>query len=259
MPLNVIGTDGGLLPEVISKSFIMLMPGERIDVWADFGKLAGQQVVLKSLAFNSSMMGWMMGMGGSGMMSSGMGGRGMGMGMSGSGMGMAMSGGMANGSEMEILTVNVSQTAKSTPTLGPLPKMSVKFDASNVSNFASPRPFVLSMGMMMAWTINGRQYDMTAVAEDEKVKLNDTVAWRFTNLSPIPHPLHLHNTHFQVIRRVPSAMPSDPSIRDGLIDSGWKDPVSVWPGEQVVIAMNFGPHAGKYMYLCLSLSMKIWA
>ena len=36
MPLKVIGTDGGLLPAAVSKSYVMLMPGERVDVWADF-------------------------------------------------------------------------------------------------------------------------------------------------------------------------------------------------------------------------------
>ena len=36
MPLNVIGTDGGLLPAVETRSYVMLMPGERVDVWADF-------------------------------------------------------------------------------------------------------------------------------------------------------------------------------------------------------------------------------
>jgi blue copper oxidase len=36
MPMQVIGTDGGLLPAVQQRSYVMLMPGERIDVWADF-------------------------------------------------------------------------------------------------------------------------------------------------------------------------------------------------------------------------------
>ena len=71
MPLKVIGTDGGLLPAALSKSYVMLMPGERVDVWADFGTLAGKQVILKSLSFDPGGMmgGGMMGGGG------GMGGR----------------------------------------------------------------------------------------------------------------------------------------------------------------------------------------
>ncbi len=52
MPLKVIGTDGGLLPAAVSKGYVMLMPGERVDVWADFASLAGKQVILRSLAFD---------------------------------------------------------------------------------------------------------------------------------------------------------------------------------------------------------------
>ena len=57
MPLKVIGTDGGLLPAVVTRSYVMLMPGERVDVWADFTSLAGKQVILRSLAFNPGGMG----------------------------------------------------------------------------------------------------------------------------------------------------------------------------------------------------------
>ena len=57
MLLKVIGTDGGLLPAALSKSYVMLMPGERVDIWADFSALAGKQVILKSLSFDPSGMG----------------------------------------------------------------------------------------------------------------------------------------------------------------------------------------------------------
>ena len=88
MPLKVIGTDGGLLPAAVSKSYVMLMPGERVDVWADFASLAGKQVILRSLAFEAGGMGMMGGMGG-GMMGGGMMGGGMmGGGMMGGGMGI---------------------------------------------------------------------------------------------------------------------------------------------------------------------------
>ena len=40
------------------------------------------------------------------------------------------------------------------------------------------------------------------------------------------------------------------TINQGLVDTGWKDTVLVWPGERVKIAMMFGPHAGMYMYHC---------
>ena len=236
MPLKVIGTDGGLLSAVVSKNYVMLMPGERIDLWADFSTLAGKQVKLQSLAFTPGGMG-MGGMGG-----------GMGMGMMG-----GMNSGLANGAAFDILTVSVGKKAATQPVLGTLPPSPMRFDATNVSNFAAPQPFTLAMGHMMTWTINGRIYDMNdmmAVAEDEIVTIDSPIAWEWINNSPIPHPMHIHNVMFQLVQRIPPNTTSYATVNQGFIDEGWKDTVSVWPGERVKIAMKFGPHAGMYMYHC---------
>lgn len=235
MPMKVIGTDGGLLPAVASRPYVMLMPGERIDVWADFTALARKQVILRSLSFDPG--GGMMGGGG-------MGGGGGGMGGGGGGMG-----GLAMGSAFDILTVNVGRKAASNPVLGPLMPLMMKFDASNVPNFSTPRPFSLDM-RMMEWTINGRVFEMMAVAEDEMVHVHDVMAWEWINNTPIPHPMHMHNVQFQVVQRTVPATSSYATINQGLVDTGWKDTVLVWPGERVKIAMMFGPHTGMYMYHC---------
>ena len=237
MPLNVIGTDGGLLSAVDSRSYVMLMPGERIDIWADFTSLARKQVILRSLSFDPS--GGMMGGGGGG----GMGGGGMGGGGGGMGSGMAM------GSAFDILKVNVGRKATSKPVLGPLPALPVKYDLNNVPNYASPRTFTLDMRQMV-WTINGRVYEMMGVADDEMVYLGDTEAWEWVNNSPIPHPMHIHNLQFQVVERTPSSFSSYATVNQGFMDGGWKDTVLVWPGERVKVAMKFDSYAGMYMYHC---------
>jgi FtsP/CotA-like multicopper oxidase with cupredoxin domain len=150
-----------------------------------------------------------------------------------------------------ILTVNVGRTATTKPALGPLPALSVRYSASNVPNYATPRPFTLEMGRMMTWTINGRVYDLTAVADDEMVNLGGTMAWEWINNSPIPHPMHIHNVQFQVVGRNTSSVASSYStVNQGLVDSGWKDTVLVWPGERVKVAMNFAPYTGMYIYHC---------
>jgi FtsP/CotA-like multicopper oxidase with cupredoxin domain len=213
----------------------MLMPGERVDVWADFASLAGKQVILRSLSFDPSGMG---GMGGGGMGGGGMGGGGMG-------------GGTSNGAALNLLTVTVGRKATVKPVLGPLPPLSVRYDASNVPNYDTPRPFTLEMGQHMVWTINGRVFEMMEVAEDEMVYCDETMAWEWINNSPIPHPMHMHNIMFQVVQRDTASTPSGyATINQGLVDSGWKDTVLVWPGERVKIAMTFGPHMGMYMYHC---------
>jgi FtsP/CotA-like multicopper oxidase with cupredoxin domain len=249
MALKVIGTDGGLLPAVETKNYVMLMPGERIDLWADFSSLARKQVVLRSLSFEpgGGMMGGGMGGGGGGMGGGGggMGGGGGGMGGGGGGMGSTL----AMGAAFDILTVNVGRRAATKPALGPLPPLAMRFDASNVPNFHAPRPFSLDM-QQMVWTINGRVYEMEAVAMDEMVNNGETMAWEWINNTPIPHPMHIHNVQFQVVERTPSAVSSYATINQGLVDSGWKDTVLVWPGERVKIAMHFEPYTGMYMYHC---------
>ena len=236
MPLNVIGTDGGLLSAVASRNYVMLMPGERIDVWVDLAKLAGKQVILRSLSFDPGG-----GMGGGGGMRGGEGGGGGG----GGGMGSSL----AMGAAFDILKVNVGKKTTTKPALGPLPALSVRYDASNVPNYAAPRPFTLDMRQMV-WTINGRVFEMMEVAEDEMVYRDETMAWEWINNSPIPHPMHMHNVQFQVLQRTAPSTSSYATVNQGFVDSGWKDTVLVWPGERVKIAMKFDSYTGMYMYHC---------
>jgi len=52
-PITVIGVDGGLLEKPETKPYVMLAPGERLDVWADFsGRNEGSQLVMRSLPFS---------------------------------------------------------------------------------------------------------------------------------------------------------------------------------------------------------------
>ncbi len=56
---------------------------------------------------------------------------------------------------------------------------------------------------------------------------------------------------FQVVQRTPpSSSTSYSTVNQGLVDTGWKDTVLVWPGERVKVAMKFAPYTGMYMYHC---------
>jgi FtsP/CotA-like multicopper oxidase with cupredoxin domain len=103
----------------------------------------------------------------------------------GGGGGGGMGTSLPMGSAFDILTVKVGRKATAAPVLGPLPALSMRYDSTNVPNFATPRPFILDMSMMV-WTINGRVYEMEGAAEDEMVNLGDTMAWEWVNNSPIP-------------------------------------------------------------------------
>ena len=51
-PMIVIATDGGLLERPVQRPFVMLGPGERIELWADFSQTpVGTEIVLASLPF----------------------------------------------------------------------------------------------------------------------------------------------------------------------------------------------------------------
>lgn len=56
--LTVIGTDGGLLERPVQKEHVLLAPGERIELWADFSdNPVGYRTTPLSLPFNVGMMG----------------------------------------------------------------------------------------------------------------------------------------------------------------------------------------------------------
>lgn len=242
-PLTVIGADGGLLERPVDKPYVMIAPGERVELWLDFsGEEPGAERVLRSLPFSGGTMGMM-----------GMGMRGMGPGMRGGGgmMGMRGGGGLANGAAFDVLKVRVNRDGPKAPGLPsklstiPWPRVE---DAVNRN---TPRTIRLQMGHGQ-WYLNGRTFDMRGVAPEETVQLGTTEVWEFANASPMSHPMHLHNLQFKVIGRVRD--PGYASVHDtmgaGLIDEGWKDVVIVMPGERVQVLMRFRDYVGLYLYHC---------
>ena len=101
--------------------------------------------------------------------------------------------------------------------------------------------------MMRGFAINGRRFDGTNVADDEKVRLGDTEIWEFHNNTPMPHPMHIHGLQFNVVGRRGG---SSDSLQQGLVDSGWHDTVLVMPRETVQVAMKFERFDGLYIYHC---------
>ena len=248
-PLTVIGTDGGLVEKPINRSYITLVPSQRVELWVDFGKyIQGDQVQLISLPFFAGET---------------------------AGGGMMGSTGIPQGAGFRLLTVNINKEEKSNQKLPErLSRMNWN-DLSDAVNNNNPRNFVLAMGRGMGWSINGRTFEMTNVAKNEIVKLNDLEIWQFENQISggsnsgmnggmgggmmggmvLPHPMHVHGLQFQVIeRQVDSATRSAwESIREGHLDEGWRDTVLVMPGEKVKILLKFEDFTGLYLYHCHNL------
>ncbi len=255
--LTLIGTDGGLLAAPLKKPYLMLGPGERVEVWRDFSEHpAGTEITLQSLSFNSGTSMGMMG-------NRGMRGRGMG-GMMGGAMGQAPAG-VENGAGFDLFTFVVSNTAGQKMSLpaefGPIKPVNI----AEAVNPNAPRQFNFHF-QRMQWLINGKTFDTYEVADWEKVKLNTTEIWEFVNgggggmgmmgnRMQMPHPVHVHGLQFQIIDRDPSGVPGEVwrDMQEGFVDQGWQDTFLLLPGERVRIALRFEDFKGIFLYHCHNL------
>ncbi len=232
-PLTIIGTDGGLLEKPVQRRYVMLGPGERLELWADFSNHpVGSKLNLVSLPFDAGVMG---------------GGR-MGRGMMGS---AAV---LPNGAGFPILRVKVSRREKETLALPQRLSTITRYRYPDAVNREYPRRFNLVM-RHMTWTINGRTFQMQEVANDKKVHLNSLEVWEFINEGGgmgmmggmnMPHPMHLHGKQFQVLER-------RGVTHDGYVDEGWKDTVLLMPDERIRILVRFGDYPGLFLYHCHNL------
>lgn len=237
-PLTVIATDGGLLAAPVTREYWMLAPGERAELWVDFSALKSAKLV--SLGFDAGSAG---------------------------GMGGMMGGGssLPNGAPLEIASFQVGEAGA---TVAPLPKQLSRIEQHRLEdavNKDNPRSFTLAMQGMIH-TINGRTFEMDAVANDEIVRLGDLEVWEFVNLEgggggmgmmnmEMPHPMHMHGVQFQVFERQIDGnfRAQYNQVSAGFVDEGWKDTVLVMPGERVKVLVRFEDFTGTYLYHCHNL------
>lgn len=257
--LTVIGNDGGLLSKPIGKPYMMLGPGERIEIWRDFSSTnSGEQIALNSLAFNS---GTTMGMMGNG--------RGMGKGMMRGRSSMQSSNNQSdsyidNGDALTLYNFIVSENEGEVMTIPENLEPIKKMNLSESVNQDSPRQFKFHF-QRMQWLINGKTFEMNEVADWEKVKLGSTEIWEFINggggggmmgnMMSMPHPVHIHGLQFQIIERDVSAVPPAVwnSMKDGFIDEGWQDTFLLLPDMRVKVALKFEDFTGIFLYHCHNL------
>lgn len=241
-PLTVIATDGGLLESPLKKNYVMLAPGERVELWVQFSGGTTSQLV--SLPFDAGSNGGMMG----GMMGGGS--------------------GLANGAAFDLTTFHVAATGPSAAPLQQRLSTFIRHRSEDAVNHNSPRSFAITMqGMIHA--INGRLFEMDAVANDEVVRLGDLEAWEFINREgsgggmgmgmgmnmDMPHPMHVHGVQFLVAERQidPNFRQQYNQVSAGFINEGWKDTVLVMPGEKVKVLVRFEDFPGTYLYHCHNL------
>ena len=241
-PLTAIATDGGLLEKPVTRDYITLAPGERVELWADFsGRTSGSEMSLVSLPFSGF----------------------------DNGGGMMMGGGssLPNGASFDILILKIGEKGEDVIPLPSRLSTIERHDVKDAVNQNNPRSFTLAM-QGMVHTINNRLFEMDSVARDEIVRLGDLETWEFANLEgggggmgmgmmnmEMPHPMHIHGVQFQVLSRqlTQGSESTYQGLSGGFVDDGWKDTVLVMPGEKVQVLARFENYAGTFLYHCHNL------
>jgi len=240
-PFTVIGNDGGLLEKPVQRPYITLAPAERVELWVDFSNQSvGREIALRSLPFPDPN-------GGGGMMGGG---------MTGGATGLSQS------APLDILTVKIA--TKSSDRLQ-LPRQLSTIERLSPRDAAATKQIVLAMRPPNGWSLNGRSFQMTAVAPEEQVRLGSIEIWEFVNaggggmmgggMMSLPHPMHMHGEQFQVLDRQISGGGSAAwrALSEGFVDEGWKDTVLVMPGEKVRVIRRFADFTGLFLYHCHNL------
>ncbi len=235
-PLVAIASDGGLLAAPVTRPFLVLGPAERAELWVDFhAESAGGRIALvaEPLDFGGPGMG-MMGRGMGGMMGRGMGG----------------GGGRQSAAPHPFALFTVGRGGGRQA----LPARLAELAPLAAPQQAQRREFAITLGQMR-WGINGRTFEMEAVAPYEKVRFGGTEVWEFSNRTPmmaVPHPMHVHAVQFRVLERI-GTPPGLDGLRAGFLDAGLKDTVLVLPGERVRVHLSFNAFHGLFLYHCHNL------
>lgn len=265
-PITVLGTDGGLLNEPEHKPYVMLAPGERLDVWVDFSNRAiGFELVMRSLPFSGALPH-------------------MGMGMMGHG-----NYGLPMGSDYAIFTVRINKKVSDSPKLPTTLSKSSPYKISDTNNPNKPVPITISEGHMQM-LLNGRPYAFKDIQDNERIPVNTIQLMEILHeqgghgmgggmhrggmgmmggmqhggmgggmgmggMMAMAHPIHLHGQQFQIVSRSVDTSREDDyaTVKDGFINSGLKDTVLVMPGETVRIIKPFQDYKGLFMFHCHNL------
>ena len=219
-PVVVIGVDGGLLEAPEEYPYLMMGPGERYELWADFsGKSIGDVITLQSLAYDP------------------------------------MAGGIGQGDAHELMTFTIDRAESETLSLPTsLVSMGEEYDVADIQG-EKIWPIVWGSGQFL---LNGETYDMLGTIENERAVCDTLEMITMTNLEgniKFAHPMHLHGRQFQIHSRTiaDESIHAYDTVKEGLVDSGWHDTFLLMPNETVQILVRWSKHPGLFMYHCHNL------
>ena len=220
-PIVVIGVDGGLLEVPEEYPYLLMGPGERYELWADFsGKTVGHVITLKSLLFDE------------------------------------FAGGIGQGGERDIMTFTIDRDETEVLTL---PTTLVPIgEVYDVADVQDEKLWPIVWGGGGGFLLNGETFDMYGTIENERAPGDALELITMTNSDgtiKFAHPMHLHGRQFQIYSRTIDAEGVDAynTVKDGLVDSGWHDTFMIMPYETVQILVRWSRHPGLFMYHCHNL------
>lgn len=265
-PLQVIGTDNGLLHAPVPVEKLVIAPGERYDVLVDFGAFAGQQLVMKNNAKGPFPAGSTVDPRTTGRI-------------------MAFNVGLAVSDD----TNNTVPTTLRAAPIGPN-------DIQGADPVARVRKLALFEGMddrgrlqpllgtaEPALDVTGGVQEGSLVWDEckapitENPGLNDVEIWEVYNATMDAHPFHVHLVSFQILdrQRFKATLVPKPIVQHdgshgtgGILrdiktigrpkgpapeEAGWKDTAIMYPGEVTRIMARFD-RPGRYVYHCHILS-----
>ena len=223
-PIIVLGVDGGLLDAPEEYPYLLMGPGERYELWADFtDKNVGDVVTLKTLAYDE------------------------------------FAGGIGQGNEIDLMTFSIDRAEEETLILPTsLVPMGEVYDVADIQS-EKYWPITFEGGMFL---LNGEMWDMsdmTGTVENERATADTLELITMTNHEgniQFAHPMHFHGRQFQIHSRSmvdPDSEDSYNTIKHGLVDSGWHDTFMIMPNETVQFLVRWSRHTGLFMWHCHNL------
>ncbi|HTX75165.1 MAG TPA: multicopper oxidase [Terracidiphilus sp.] len=228
VPMQQIGTDGGLLPRPVKLNKLFLGPAERADLVVDFSAYEGRTVTLSNDAM-APFPGW----------------------------GMLR---MLHQPLYELMQFRVAARASGHRVSYSIPQ-TLGSNLPQGRDAVRTRDFILServdaQGRSLGVRINEKGYDDPVT---EVVTLGSTERWRFLNTTDDAHPMHLHLVQFQIVERQgyePVALAAGKVALIGTPrppapnEAGWKDTAVVNPRDVLTIEVRFEGYAGRYVFHC---------
>ncbi len=212
LPFVLIGNDGGFLPAPVTLTSVDVAPAERVDLLVDLRNVpVGQRIGLRSAPFT---------------MAGGMG---------------FMGGANLQGQPLDLLELRVTRAVQDDTRI---PTLLPGFPGPSVGVPIRERTFVFTSAQM-SHRINGREWEMDRI--DERIPFDEPEVWTFVNDSAMPHPVHVHATHFEVLSRTGGRGRLFPW------EAGRKDTVLLHPQETVKVGIRFTAHRGLYLMHCHNL------